>query len=513
MSQEQKSQEQKGRPFTKKQKVLAAAALTGFLGLSLATGYVVDSSRNAGYYRRSALDSVGFRHFKLQVDSPSKFPYQFSPWERYAQIEEGLLAEFNIPEAKIPRQTKRIISVANWISDNVAKRMLQAMDTYEVGDVSKVATSESLMNVIADEMANAGIFYARESFLSNSFNPKLHEKEDLIHLDCKLLTYLMCHIGRRLDLRTYIVDGPSHMYLFVESNQEKGTGYVIEPTQFRRIEETEDAINYAGKGIGDGFFTTFEKQKVHAGIVATERFIKAANLHFTLTDTRMIEDDMRANIIVGLLDYAKKEDDIGLKVRIYNRMFRMAQEGSGSYLVISNAFTTSLGLAEECVEKKRYPDAETLLKNAVWIRRERDELIVSKEPIEEILLGKLYWEMGSKTKALRQLREANELYKSRGLFYYRGNEDKPIALNRYHCVLLRYLAMAELDHGTMQLERIHNEILLPAYNHYANNQMTVPEMDKVKEMMDQVKARMEREGGGDSISDLRRLIEGLKGHQ
>jgi len=509
MSQEQMGEQPKS---ARKPKVLAAAALTGFLGISLATGYIIDSRTNDGFARRSVMNAVGLKKFKLQVGNPSAFPYQFSPWERYAQIEETMLGEFGISEKKIPRQTQRIISTANQISDNVAKRMLKAMDTYDVGDVSKGATSESVMNVIADEIANAGVFYTAEIFLSNSFNPAIHEKGK-IHLDCKLITYLMCHVARRLNLETYIVVGANHMYLFVASGHDSGKGYVIEPTEFRKIEHGEGYVNYAGEGIGEGFFSTFERQKTHAGLVTTKRFEEAAGLHVTITDTKQIEDDMRANIIVGLLDYARREEDTDLQVRIYNKLFGMAEKGSKSYLVISNAFSVSLNLAEKLMKEKRYKDAETLLKNAAWIRSAKNELIVNQEPIEEILLGKLYWEIGDKHKALRQLREANGLYGSRGLFYFRGDESRPVALNRHHCLLLRYLATAELDHGTMPLPRIYNELVLPAYNHYAANNMDGPEFEAISALKESLSSQIANEGGGDYISELRRLQEMLRGLQ
>lgn len=462
-----KLEQLKKQPAGQRKRLASATAAFAAL-LSLAAAYGIDARISNGYYRRSAMDAIGFRKFKLQVEKPSEFPYPFSPWERYAQLEERLLDELKIPETDIPRQTGRIIAAANEIADRVAKRALKAMDTYDVADVSETATKDSLMRVIADEIARAGIFYSEESLLSNSFNPRMHEKGKS-HLDCDLLAYLMCHIGRRLNLPMYVVSGPVHAYLFVVTDADKNLGYVIEPTQFRRIEEGEGYVNFAGRGIGDKFFSSFEQQRKDAPVRATARFEEAAGLHIPIRDTRLLEDAMAANILAGLISHADTKGDMDMKIRIYNRLFNIARKGTDCYLVTSNAFTMSLNLAQECIGKKRYCDAETLLKNAMWLRRTRNELIVDKEPVEEILLGKLYWEKGDRWEALRQLRKANELYAERGLFHFRGDSDKPIALNEYHCLLLRYLAMAELEHGVMPLSRIYNEFVIPAYNHYVVN--------------------------------------------
>ena len=171
------------------------------------------------------------------------------------------------------------------------------------------------------------------------------------------------------------------------------------------------------------------------------------------------------------------------------------KSGTDSYLATSNAFTSSLTLAEECIEQKNYRHAEVLLKNAIWVRTKKDELIVNKEPVEEVLLGKLYWEMGEKRESLIQLREANRLYRNRGLLYINGSEDTPMALNRYHCILLRYLAIAERDNGTMPPSRIYNELLIPAYNFYTVNELEDdPEFQILKELKNSLYARIQRAG-------------------
>jgi len=110
------------QPANRKLSPMATAAFSGLVAVGLATAYGVDASRNQGFYRRNAMHTTGLMRFKLHVETPSAFPYSFSPWEKYAQIEEELLDKFKISEKDIPRQTKRIISVANDISDRVAKK-------------------------------------------------------------------------------------------------------------------------------------------------------------------------------------------------------------------------------------------------------------------------------------------------------------------------------------------------------------------------------------------------------
>lgn len=462
----------------------AKLAFAGLLSIAVPTAYKLDASMNNGFCRRSLMDSTFLMTFKLNVENPYLFPYSFSPWEEYARTEAQLLDKFNISKSEIPRETARIISIGNDISDRVAKRMLKAMDTYSVGDVSKIAERQSLMQIIAEEFANEGIFYTEESLLSNSVNPKLHEKGK-IHLDCKLLSYLMCHIARRLNLEMYVVNGPSHMYVFI-SNSDGDRGYVIEPTEFRKIESGDGYVNYSGNGIGDGFFSSFEKQKVHAGIVATPRFEKAANFHVLVKDEQRIRDDIQASIIVGLMKYAERKNNLALKINVYNYLYNLVKRGTTSYLAVSNIFNFSISLADECIDAKHYEHAERALQNAKRVREDHNNLIVSKEPIEEVLLGKLYWEKGDKYRALRQLEAANELYERRGLFYI-GNESTPMALNSYHCLLLGYLAAAELECGYMSRTRIYNEMVIPAYNFYVEHELTSdPEFKRISELKDKL---------------------------
>jgi hypothetical protein len=260
------------------------------------------------------------------------------------------------------------------------------------------------------------------------------------------------------------VSGPLHKYLSVDS-LESGKCWVIEPTEFRRIEVTRRGNyvyrNLAGKGIGDNFFSTWDRQRQHGGISAKKDFEEAAHLHSSIRDIKELEDGMKANILSGLMDYAEEKDDLNLKVKIYNKLAELVNSGTKSYLAINNAFSEGLALSEECSKAGMHRVAHILVDYVKGIRAKKGNLIINGEPVEGIVDGKVYLREGKLDEARRTLRAVRSSYSRRG--YITGRR----AFNQHHAELLIYSAQAEMKAGWMSKIRIYNEMLVPANNLYA----------------------------------------------
>ena len=440
-------------------RVLFAGGVVGAFGGLFG---IYDHFKNEGYTRRKIFSGLGLRGFELTVKDRRDYPYSFSPWQRYAELENNLLAELDIPEDEIPRLGEKAIEIGNEISDRVSRRILMAGDKYAVADIVKRINVSDLMKMIAEEMIMEDIFYTEESLLSSSFNETLH-RQGGIHLDCDLITYLMCHVASRLDIGTTIVSGPMHAYLFVNKFGED-SGYVIEPTEFRRIERRGGVINLAGAGIGKDFFSSFEKQRERSNYHADERFEKAAMLHVPIDEEQRLNDMIFSQVLAGLNNYAVRKEDLELRIKILEKAIPIAERGSDDYIFVSNFFQGALRLADELINEGRYNEAIKFLVPAVSLKNNKGSLIIIKEPLETILLGKVFWEIGEEDKAREELRYARRFYEETGglLTSSKGR----YARNLDHAKLLTYSALSELDTGRYDKDEIYHNLVVPALNQF-----------------------------------------------
>lgn len=417
----------------------------------------------------------------LQIENPSHFPYPFSPWERYATLEEALLQEFNIPTDAFLRQSKRIIQTGDALADQVAETLLDQQHTRDIQKASQGMDRAEYMKTIAQKMTEAGLFYTEESLLTRSFDPRIHEKGQA-HLDCDLIAYLMCHIGRKHDVEMYLIEGPLHAYLWVPIPGSKDQGYMIEPTEFRKIETRGSVMDLAGQGIGEYFFTTPERQREHGGIRTTPEFEKVAKLHAMVTDPKRIEDNILVNILTGLDQYAEQNQDLGLRLKLYKKMAAAVGRGTDSYLLVTNLFVNSLELATQTMDLQRFQEADYLLQWAEWIRTNKGTILIYEEPIEKIQRGELQWATGQTEKARQTLEQTR-------LFY--DQNEGPIngpygyqARNRYHAELLTLSAQIEFRTGQLPSSSIHDMAVL-AQNYYNLKDPTHPNQEILKGILSQ----------------------------
>jgi len=375
----------KEKGWTRRQVLIGAGVGTLATGASIAgLGYMQDQRIK----QKKEEEPIDISKCKLTSDSGT-FPYSFSPFEEYARIEEETLNELKVSEKDIPRDYDRIIKIADDISDRVAIRILQSERKLSIDGVIDDFPKEEFMTMLAEEMANTGLITWPEQLLSRGFStdPQVQE-EGMSHLDCDLLAYLMMHAGRRMGVDMYAVPGPIHMYFMVrakerEEDPNKAHSYfVMEPTKFRRVERKGGWVNRGVKGIEEGFFSTFEKQRRHGGISATKRLEEAAQFHKRITDEERLRESMYANIIQGVWDEAERKDDYNLMTKTVNRMATKVVAGTTSYLIANNLIVDSLKLADKTWNLGDRSGARTLLKNAIFTFKEYEPMVIQVGRIE-----------------------------------------------------------------------------------------------------------------------------------
>ncbi len=459
-------------------KIALAALVAGALGI----GTLIDALYNESWFRRNALSAIKIREMKMSVDAQTRFPYSFSPWEEYARLEESILRELEIPEAVVAPQTDRILRAGNNIADRVATRILRGRNTYDIKEVMKTVPRDWLMEAIANEIEREGIFYTEESLLSQAFDPKLHE-EGKATLDCDLLAYLMCHVGRKLDIEMDAVPGAAHMYLTVETGDGEKV-YVIEPTKFRKVIVGRNFIDREGSGIEDGFFSTSDKQRTHGGLVADPKYAERVGLHRPIEDEQFLRESMLSNIIAGL---NKGVEEQGQKERLYEKAWQLAQDAV-NYNLSKNVYIFCLEAGEEAAKNKETKKALIAFERAAWLRKTKE---LTTEPSELIGMGKLLYKTGEIEAASKVLAEARA--------FYEKHEDGPVirgdgmryAWNEEHAVLLTYSSIVEVRRGQVSIGTIYNDWAVPAFNQLDRKESTraLPEYRRLKELVEIVERK------------------------
>ncbi|MBI5389979.1 hypothetical protein HZB02_00645 [Candidatus Woesearchaeota archaeon] len=201
---------------------------------------------------RPQLDSIQTEQILVSVEKPLKYPYSLTPVEKSLQLEvkylresglEGLVADaqaFGGIEEKGRRVLERADALATAVERKVAAEFSTQKAPYSAKQTVKILT------IIADQMKAAGVTYRRGELYLTSINPD----DNNLYLDCDLISGLICHIGRRLDMPIFMVEEIHHVYLFVaQGMSEHGLeGYAIESTAFNNP-------------LKIGYFTTFAKKK------------------------------------------------------------------------------------------------------------------------------------------------------------------------------------------------------------------------------------------------------------
>jgi len=337
------------------------------------------------------------------------------------------------------------------------------------------------MKEIAYEIADEGIFYSEESLLSESFDPKLHEPGRAT-LDCDLLTNLMGHVLRNLDVETYFVPGPAHLYFTVESGDGE-TVFVMEPTKFRKVIVRGNSINMAGNGIDDGFFSDWETQKKHGGLVAHPKYAERVGLHKEIVDEQFLRESMLSNILAGVSRKVKDKDQ---KEKLYEMAWQLAQDAV-NYNLAKNTYTFCVEAGESAVKDGEYQKAMTAFQRAAGLRKKQD---LYTEPSELTLMGKLLYETGDLKAASQVLSEAREFYEKHEdgpILWIRG---KPLAWNEEHAILLTYSALIE-GRKDQAPANIYERWIVPAYNQLGQNERTraSPEFQKLSKIVDRMEAK------------------------
>lgn len=353
-----------------RRKFIAAAG--SFLGLALLGSQIVDTRYNSGWLRRSLMTGLGLRKWKYKCENPYNFNLPFSPLEEYARIERKVLQELELDDGASMHSIERAVWIADHVADRVASRMLRETDTYDAAEAAEKTNRARYIAMIAEEMANVGLFYNEEGLLSRAFNPNLHE-EGYNHVDCDLIAFMFMHAGQRHNVGMDPLLGPYHLYLTVDDNKSRNV-FVLEPTEFRKVEISDSFINYAGRGIGK-LFSTYERQREHGGIVADEEFEKAASLHCAV-GPEMLRHGIEANILYSLDESAKQRDDLDLRIRIFNRLEDTISDGTSNYVLANNYVASALSVGKQCLEQGRTKEAENLLSHAEYGFKEYRPMLV-----------------------------------------------------------------------------------------------------------------------------------------
>lgn len=410
--------------------------LGGVLGLLAGTGFLAFKDLDI------------FSSENLIRNSNSHFSYSFSPWEKYATLEDKILDEVGVDSSVYPRAGEKAIKFADKIADEVAKMYLEHFKVSDINDIdSDKIDRVSLMKIIADKIDKSSVFYTEESLMSRSFNEDIHLGKQ-IHLDCDLLSYLMVHIGKKLDVEMNVVRSPNHMYLQVPTSSNSNQSYIIETTDFGNI--------------SSGFFSTFEIQK--SKVIIDKDFEKINVYNVPLKDENLLEDCIIGNITAGISDYAYEKNDLELLIKNHKVMEQEVSSSSSS-IIIDNYFNNSLEISMRLNKNGEFNLADNFIRKAVWIRKNKRDHLSNENPVEFYVAGL--------NKVKRYDFEGGErIFKGIDDSYYNNellndSTGKVYAQNQLHAQILVELADVSLKLKTASTYNIYKKMLIPAINQFS----------------------------------------------
>jgi hypothetical protein len=181
------------------------------------------------------------------VEHAQAYPYSGSPLEWYLDYESRW----------VPLAKDQVLGVADDIADEVVWRLSAATGTSDPVEGERrlwaAQDQEQLPLWVADRLRARNVYYSPESLFSRSFDPDLHVVPGTVHLDCDQLVWIFLHVAWRLDLAMSAVPSPMHVYLRYAGPEGQAPLWV-ETTQFRRVDEDGNRVDFMGEGIGETFF-------------------------------------------------------------------------------------------------------------------------------------------------------------------------------------------------------------------------------------------------------------------
>ena len=407
----------------------------------------------------------------LFVNEHVNYTYSVDPLVEYIRYESGF---HDVGEVAL--------RVLNEASENATRKILRKAGTRDINSPEArkwlVENGDLADEIFCEALRKQHIIGSEESLLQRAFDPKLHSG-DFFHLDCDLLAYAIMHHAFRTDQDMRPMASPLHAYL---RHYLPDGFYTLEPTEFR----TRPIIKIGGRVIGqrfDGsktgnfFVDTLYHRGKHGSIRASERLIRSARFF-----QQMAEEDMmsgiKACVLAGILNAAARADDLQTVKHCIAEYAKVNQEHP-IYLSASNQYKACLSVGAKELEAGNLEEAQKMANMAVNLRRGKrtSELIISRDPEDYLLIGKVYLAKNWQKDAIKQFSKVKEWYSNEYTFYALQ------AANTIHSEAL--LRLAQLNKDNWNNSRLFNDHLLWVINFEQNvqinpQQFTQAELDSSK---------------------------------
>lgn len=317
----------------------------------------------------------------MRAPTHRDYGYPFSPLERYLTYER----EF------VTFDADRVVAVADRIADEAALQMLLRAGVNDIREAERVLWlrgDEAEIGLgIAELLRDERIVYTPESLLSRAFDPDLH-RGDFFHLDCDLISHFFAHVGYRLDLNMLVMKSPLHAYVGYAPPRDPDflnrEVLYIEPTAFREIETEGGRVELMGRMLGDDFFIEADYHRSGAGgVVATGAMVEAAGF-YQASNARELEDSIAANVLAGVSELAKENDDPTLRARVKTEL-EARLDGTRNVILINNLY--HLYVSEARAQLDTSPDLALVNARAAQeLRRRFEPLMIYNDRPEDQLV-------------------------------------------------------------------------------------------------------------------------------
>jgi hypothetical protein len=349
------------------------------------------------------------------------YGYEGSPWLRYATYESRWT----------PVDVETIGAFADGIAEEVGWRMMVWTGERDVVAAERAlwarGEADRIPMWIAHGLRERDVFYHQESLLSRSFDPTLHDGDE-VHLDCDLLVHLFEHVAWRLDLDFREMAAPMHVYLsYAPPEGVEGAALTVEATSFRRIDIDGNHIDFMGEGVGEDFFVPADWYATGKnGTWASDDLMKAAQL-YQPQDDRAVQDSILANVLAGL---DERHVDAPTRAEATANL-----DGTRSYVLVSNVWSQIVKEGQEALDRDDLATAIDDAREATALRDRFPHLVLTVEPIDRQLLAEGLVASGAPdliAQAGPVMDQALEVYRS-PVFDDAG---APMAADEHHATLL-----------------------------------------------------------------------------
>jgi hypothetical protein len=301
------------------------------------------------------------------------YAYEGSPWLRYATYESRWT----------PVNVEEIGAFADGVAEEVGWRMMVWTGERDVEAAERAlwasGEADRIPMWIAHGLRERDVFYHQESLLSRSFDPALHDGDE-VHLDCDLLVHLFAHVAWRLDLGFQEMAAPMHVYLsYAPPQGVDGAALTVESTSFRHIDIDGNRIDFMGEGVGEDFFVPADWYATGKnGTWASDDLMKAAQLYQPMDD-RAVQDSILANVLAGL-----DERHITAPTRAEATA---NLDGTRSYVLVSNVWNQIVKEGQEALDRDDLATAIDDAREATALRDRFPHLVLTTEPLDRQLLA------------------------------------------------------------------------------------------------------------------------------